>query len=229
MSEFALYNADCREAFPTLSGIDAVVTDPPYGIGNDPDYTRFTHDNRWSTGQVHNGIDGDDRGVRFDPSHLIARFDKLVIWGAPYFSVAPPLGSTLIWVKKPDAMIGEFLSDAEIAWSSKGHGVHVNQIAWMGAYREVEQTTRRAHPNQKPIALMLWCLEFLGLSAGATVCDPYMGSGTTGVACAQRGINFVGIESDPTHFAGAERRVRNAYGDICPTLDDDKRGQLTLW
>ena len=73
--------------------------------------------------------------------------------------------------------------------------------------RASEHSERRVHPTQKPVALMQWCL---GYVRGETILDPFMGSGTTGVACMQLGRRFVGIEIDPHYYAIAERRIREA-------------------
>jgi DNA modification methylase len=85
---------------------------------------------------------------------------------------------------------------------------------WHGVARWA--TEGRLHPTQKPIGLMKWCIERY-TSAGDTVLDPFMGSGTTGVACVQTGRNFIGIEIDPTYFAIAERRIAEAQ--MQPRLD----------
>lgn len=74
------------------------------------------------------------------------------------------------------------------------------------------------HPTQKPVALMRWCLDKAKVPPGATVLDPFMGSGTTGVACVQTGRNFIGIEIDPEYFAIAERRIAEAQRNFQPQL-----------
>jgi DNA modification methylase len=67
----------------------------------------------------------------------------------------------------------------------------------------------RVHPAQKPVELLKWCMDQARVPEGATVLDPYMGSGTTGVACIRTGRKFIGIEIDAGHFATARKRLEN--------------------
>ena len=80
---------------------------------------------------------------------------------------------------------------------------------WAGFQRDSEVGERHLHPTQKPVELMLWCLEFFQHSN--TILDPFMGSGTTGVACARLGRRFIGIEIEPKYFDIACKRIEQAY------------------
>ena len=75
--------------------------------------------------------------------------------------------------------------------------------------RASERGVPRVHPTQKPIVLMKWIIETY-TRPGQVILDPFMGSGTTGVACVQTGRDFIGIEIDPGYFAIAERRIKDA-------------------
>lgn len=197
---------DCLEILPTLGGIDAVVSDPPYGMRWNTDGTRFRGGHRKPGSEEGRGdwgpIREDDRP--FDPSPWIA-FPKVILWGSNHFGSRLPVGTLLVWVKRNEAAYGAFLSDAEVAWMKGGHGVYLHKNLSMNAI-----TRSRVHPNQKPVALMEWCIRRLKLKPGATILDPYMGSGSTGIAALQLGFNFVGIESDPAYFAIAQRRITQA-------------------
>jgi DNA modification methylase len=71
------------------------------------------------------------------------------------------------------------------------------------------------HPTQKPVMAMAWTMDALKVPSGATVFDPYMGSGTTGIACIRTGRRFIGVERDPTHYANAVERIRREIeGDL---------------
>jgi site-specific DNA-methyltransferase (adenine-specific) len=97
-----------------------------------------------------------------------------------------------------------------LAWTNIDGVIRVHRQVWRGIVREGEENVvneDKCHPAQKPVALMRWCVS---MTTG-TVLDPYMGSGTTGVACARAGRQFVGIEIDPTHFETACRRIEAAY------------------
>jgi site-specific DNA-methyltransferase (adenine-specific) len=202
-----LYHADCLDVLPTLQGVDAVVTDPPYGMHLDTDNSRFSGGNIASVSKRGNGIGtgggegiiGDDKP--FDPSPWLA-WDKVVLFGSNHFGARLPVGTKLIWLKRLDHAFGSFLSDAEEAWMKGGHGIYCKRDLSMNA-----EANTRQHPCQKPVPLMAWCMEKAKLPESSTVLDPYMGSGTTGIACLRTGRNFIGIEKDPKHFATAVERI----------------------
>ena len=108
----------------------------------------------------------------------------------------------MIWIKRLESAYGSFLSDAETAWFSKGHGVYCFRDLSMYAEAKV-----REHPTQKPVPLMEWCIK---KTSGDVVLDPFMGSGTTGVACVKLGRRFIGVECEPKFFDVACRRIEAA-------------------
>ena len=188
---------------PTLGKVDAVVTDPPYGMKWDGKVTRGKNGTgkKGRTRNFGKTIANDDRP--FDPRPFIAS-NKSILFGANHFSQHLRRGTNLVWIKRTDEGFGSFLSDAEVAWFSEGHGVY--------CFRDMSiqgQSKDRAHPTQKPIPLMRWCLGFL--PNAQTILDPFMGSGTTGVACVQLDRKFIGIELDPDYFEIACKRIEEAY------------------
>ena len=201
-----------------LPRVDAVVTDPPYGIANNTNSKRFTNGNRdFQRGEGRNDwpeVLGDNRP--FDPSPWIAS-PKVVLWGANHFSSLLPPGTTLVWIKKSDLLFGTFLSDAEIGWMKGGYGVFCFRKQFPPPSRMKEAGGSCAHPNQKPIDLMKWCIGRLNLPPGATILDPYMGSGTTGVAAVQLGFRFIGVEENPAYYDTAKRRILLVRSD-CPPI-----------
>lgn len=199
-----LLHGDCLEVLPTLDGIDAVVCDPPYGDAHDTDYTRFSG-NAAAQG-VYKPIAGD--AEPFDPTPWL-KFGNVVLFGANRFSDRLPCGTWLVWDKRTPGGSKNVMSDAEVAWWSKGRGVYIYEHTWDGFNRASERQTNY-HPTQKPVALMRWVLSKMRLKPGATVLDPYMGSGPVGVACVDLGLNYIGIERDAGYFAIAERRIAEA-------------------
>lgn len=201
-----LWNADCLDVMPFLSGVDAVISDPPYGMKWDTNLSRFSGGHRDSIAKRGMGrdygvpIEGDDRP--FDPAPWLD-FDKVVLWGVNHFGQRVPVGTQLVWIKRFDPAFGSFLSDAELAWMKGGHGVYCKRDLTMNG-----ETAARMHPTQKPVPLMVWCMEKAKVPTGATVLDPYMGSGSTGIACIRTGRRFIGIEKDATHFQNAKERIR---------------------
>lgn len=192
-------NADYREALPKSA---AIVSDPPYGMNWDVDSVRFSGGNvrRGAGKSDYLTIHNDDKP--FDPAPWLD-FEKVVVWGSNHYAQRLPVGTTLVWVKRNDAAFGTFLSDAEIAWQKGGHGVYCFRVI-----RDFDD--RGAHPTQKPVALMEWCIERLKLPEDSLVIDPYCGSGTTGVAAVQLGHRFIGIEREPQYCAIARRRIADA-------------------
>jgi DNA modification methylase len=196
-----LYHGDCLEVVLGLTGIDAVISDPPYGMKWDGKVTRGKNGTGKTGPTKHHGetILHDDEP--FDPAPWI-EFEKVILWGSNHFGQRLPVGTTLVWLKRYDEGFGSFLSDAEVAWMKGGHGVYCKRdVSLQGESKE------RMHPTQKPVPLMAWCMDRLKVLEGETVLDPYMGSGTTGIACIRTGRKFVGIEKDEKHFKAACSRI----------------------
>lgn len=209
---------DCRDFLPTLGKVDAVVTDPPYGIALNTDNRRFSGGNVASIAKRGNNIGSaagapiiGDEGP-FDPSFLLDISGDKIVWGWNNYPDRLPRGACLVWLKRNDEAFGSFLSDAELAWMSKGHGVYCRRDLSNAAI-----ANERVHPTQKPVSLMLWCLEFL--PKAQTILDPFMGSATTGVACVNLGRKFIGIEREPKYFDIACKRIAEAYKQ--PRLFDE--------
>jgi DNA modification methylase len=196
---------DCRDLLPTLGRFDAVITDPPYGIGAD------THAGPAKSGWTQWGAGGWDkeRPERdiFDAMRSIS--DLQVIWGGNYFTdYLPPSQQWLSWDKGQD---GFSLADFELAWTSQNKACRRINYARALALKDGKQ-----HPTQKPLAVMAWCIEQAGNPQ--TILDPFMGSGTTGVAAVQLGRTFTGIERERKYFDIACSRIERAQaqGQLIP-------------
>lgn len=198
IGDATLYLADCLEIVPTLTCIDAVVTDPPYGMAWDSVLQPGAngHGGGKSGGET---IEGDNEP--FDPSPWL-NFDRVILWGCHHYAYALPKGSILVWIKKLDGAFGTFLSDADLAWMKGGHGVYCKRGPFPSSMAH-----DRLHPTQKPVQLMEWCIERAKVPAGGLILDPYMGSGSTGMAALNMGYRFIGIEKDPKHFRTARNRI----------------------
>lgn len=213
-----LYFGDCEEIVPNLNldhGKVAVVTDPPYGMDFDTDSRRFSGGDspslRRGKGRNDRTIKGDDR--EFDPAPWLA-FDSVILWGANHYAQKLPVGSTLIWLKRYLEHYGSFLSDAEIGWQRGGVGVYALHAPDSIGRRRQEFTgsafgSETAHPFQKPVALMDWCIKRMPPPA-TLILDPFMGSGTTGVAAVKLGRKFIGIEIEEKYFDIACKRISEA-------------------
>lgn len=226
-----LYLADCFDVIEEIrSQVGAVVSDPPYGMAWNTNSRRFSGgraDNNRYEGQGRDWapIRGDDKP--FDPSPWLS-FPSAVLWGANHFSQRLPVGSTLVWIKKPPGLFGTFLSDCEIGWAMGGYGVyaHYEQFPPPSRIAEAAISDKAAHPTQKPIGLMHWCITTFG--GEGTVLDPFMGSGTTGVACAKMGRPFIGIEREPAYFEAACRRIEAVERQPDPFVKPETMEQESL-
>jgi site-specific DNA-methyltransferase (adenine-specific) len=199
-----LYHGDCQDLLPTLPRHRRVLvlTDPPWGSKTRVDNRRFRpkDGHGWHTAardhlQKRRPSVGD--GQAFDPAPLL-RFRRLILWGAPWYAPHLPLsGGWLVWDKRKGLEDCPWpLSDAELAWTNLGTGVHTFHHRWMGRVRESERGQHH-HPQQKPIALMRWCIVRAGGPAKVSlVVDPYAGSGPTLLAAQQLGIPAIGCEID---------------------------------
>lgn len=179
----------------------AVVTDPPYGIGWDTDYTRFTTE--YGTKRVkHPPVANDDR--EFDPRPWM-EYPQVVLWGANWYCKHIPVGSWLIWDKRhPNGTA--WLSDAELAWAKGGRGIYIYAETVQGAHRK-EQAM---HPTQKPVGLIEWCI--LRMEKTDVIFDPFLGSGTTLIACERLGRKCRAIEISPGYVAVTLERWATATG-----------------
>jgi len=200
IGDCTLYLGDCLEVMPALGNVDAVVTDPPYGIGADEAAAK--NKGKWGWKYY-----GESEWDRFRPSSEIFATIKMqskeqIVWGGNYFTdMLPPTMRWLVWDKGQRDFS---LADCEFAWTSQQKAARVFNYARAKALLDGKE-----HPTQKPVALMEWCLGFL--PDAKTILDPFMGSGTTLVACAKLGRKGIGIELDPDYFEIACKRVRDAY------------------
>lgn len=197
IGDCTLYLGDCMEVMPTLGKVDAVVTDPPYGIGA----SRMSM-GKWRTSRMSKS-DWDDVAPELLP--ILELGVPSIIWGANNF-VLPASRAFLVW-DKGAGFKGRDFAECELAWCSFDGNARVFSFDPLarGAYRD------KRHPTQKPLELMQWCMSFV--PKAEIILDPFMGSGTTGVACAKRGLRFVGVELDESYFDIACERIRKAYAE----------------
>ena len=202
---------DCRDVLPTLGRVDAVVTDPPYGI----EYKSHLEN---LGAQRFEAIVNDDGNLDL---RSILTFAPIVLsFGANcYPHQLPHRGRWLCWDKRTidgsaDKMMG---SPFELAWASKTSGFDKIVRVLHGGVVNADGG-KREHPTQKPVSVMIQAIQWVANDA-QTILDPFMGSGTTGVACVNLGRKFIGIEREPKYFDIACRRIAEAYKQ--PRLFDE--------
>ena len=218
-----LYCGDCLEILPAIrKQVDAIVSDPPYGIGYQHGGGNNFAASTWGGRAIESlqktvvvntkPIHGDN--APFDPAPWLD-FEKVVLFGANHYAQRlPDRGSWLCWDKSLGQGPHDSFVDAEFAWCSARVRRNVFRHLWKGVMGSGEDSLnagkRRYHPSMKPRELMRWCIEHLHLRPNATVLDPYMGSGSTGIAAITMGHRFIGIEIAPDYFAIACARIEKA-------------------
>jgi DNA modification methylase len=223
IGDAVLYCEDAEFVIPTLMKVDALVTDPPYGIG-EADGKNARRGTAKYPGQDF-GCDGwDDEPVSPDLMNAIrskARWQ--IIFGGNYYSL-PATSCWLVWDKQTN---GDF-ADCELAWTNLPKAVRRLKFMWNGMLR-AHGEPRGDHPTQKPVGVMKWCIEHLPGDV-ETILDPFMGSGTTGVAAVKMGKKFIGIERERKYFDIACRRIGDAYRqpDMFVAAPTQKPEQMTL-
>lgn len=203
-----LYLGDCREILPTLGRIDAVVTDPPYGLKEAAGKNKSR--SVLATSKDYGNLEWDNEPP---PRWLIEMMRDMsrwqIIFGGNYFDL-PPSSCWLVWDKKNG---NNDFADCELAWTNLPKAVRRVEWLWHGMMRKGSDV--REHPTQKPLGVMAFALDQLPDDVRA-VCDPFMGSGTTGVAAIQKGLQFVGIERELAYFDSSCRRLTEAI--LAPKL-----------
>lgn len=190
-----IYHGDCREILPEIEA-DAVVTDPPYGIGDKWAKSAMVGKNGssrlWGKGET-----WDDSTACEIITQISEKYDEAIIWGGNYYPL-PPSRCWLIWDK-----VQKFSgADAELAWTSLDGPVRVYRKSRIDAYQN--DGDLKVHPTQKPTGLMAWCL---GMTKGETILDPFMGSGTTLRAAKDLGRKAIGIEIEEKYCEIAANRL----------------------
>lgn len=180
-----------------MGKVDAVVTDPPYGIGKDGQL-RTTGGNGGHKAHDFLGWDA-ERPSKEVFDLMLGAAPEAIIWGGNYFAdMLPATGKWLVWDK--GQRINQ--SDGELAWTSMGGALRIKTMNRVELLLDGTD-----HPTQKPIKLMKWCLSLI---EAQTILDPFMGSGTTGVAAVQMQRKFIGIEREPKYFDIACKRIEDA-------------------
>lgn len=218
-----LYLANCHDIIHHLPRTIACVADPPYGVPImvDMDFERkgkVKKAGRATEGKKFKEVIGNDE--EFDPSPFIdgerdsngvfstGGFKELILWGANHYAHRlPHNGRWLLWDKRCGVIPERNQADCEMAWCNEYGAARMFRHIWDGMVRDSERGEKRVHPTQKPVALMEWCMKFIKAD---TVVDPFMGSGSTALACIRAGKNFIGIELDEEYFDAACARIRTA-------------------
>ena len=208
-----LYCGDNARVLPSIDGAGAIITDPPYGIA---DVWKGGASGGWARAreQTEHRNSWDTKPASVEIIQRILAFNlPTIIWGGNHFSL-PTSRGWLVW-NKPER--GFTLSEAELAWTNIDAPMRVCDCR--------RSDPDRIHPTQKPERLMEWCV---GFTKANTILDPFMGSGTTGVAAVRLGRRFIGIEIDPKYADIARRRIADAV-PLFAQVEKPKQTQSEIW
>jgi len=191
---------DCLSIMPLLGKVDAVVTDPPYGVGID--YTYFSDD-----------VASIQRVAIAAVTECISLFQRVVItpgnktcWLYPQ----PTHQGVFFYPSGAGTCKWGFTCSQPIFYYGDDPYLKAGKGSRPDSFRSTEHAEKNGHPCPKPIGQMLWLVKRASL-VHETILDPFMGSGTTGVACAKMGRKFIGIELDEDYFNIACKRIEEAY------------------
>jgi len=202
-----IYHGDCRDVLPSCS-FDVVVTDPPYGIDLDTDYSSLAGNAAWRArkgdyaGKSHPRVHGDSD---LDAVRWVLALDvPRAMFGAHYFHHLLPNGGTWhVWDKREE-LGSNMLADAELLWASWACGpLRIARHKWLG-YMRASEVGEHLHPTQKPVYVMRW---ILNMTPPGVVLDPFMGSGSTLRAAKDLGRRAVGIEIEERYCEIAAKRL----------------------
>lgn len=202
IGDATLYCGDCLEILPTLPKVDAVITDPPYGINEN--HKKVASRGKLAAPKDYGKFNWDKEPPSADLIDAIRNASNWqAMFGGNYFHL-PPTSCWLVW----DKLNGDNdFADCELAWTNWPKAVRRIQWRWNGMIRQGGED--RFHPTQKPLAVMKWVIDLC--PKADIILDPFMGSGTTGIAALQLGRKFIGIELEPRYFDIACKRIEQAH------------------
>lgn len=185
-----LYNGDCLDILPYLEPVDLVLTDPPYGLGK-----RLHNGGTWSTHEKYDAVLKWDKKIDDSLLHLaINKSISAIIWGGNLYQL-PQSRCWFAWIKKNNVPT---MADFELAWTNF-------EMPSKAARMAIHQDGVNIHPTQKPVNLMVWCLQMAKTTG--IVLDPFLGVGSTAIACERLKIKWIGIEISEEYCAMSVKRI----------------------
>jgi DNA modification methylase len=212
-----LYCGDCLEILPLIDKVDLVLTDPPYGIN--------INSNGFIGGDTKLASKTNFQPTKWDKSKIdINKILKIglnhIIWGGNYYKL-PETNSWIIWDKKDKNNWDDTFSDGEMAWTSFKRPLKIFRCRSIGMHWDKKRDGSRLHPTQKPIRLILWILEKYD-NDSKLILDPFLGSGTTAVACEKLGRRWIGIEISEKYCEIAKQRIKAEADQFKLEYQEDK-------
>ena len=219
IGDCTLYLGDCLEILPTLGKVDAVVTDPPFGVGN---FVQTTGRLKGRGVNIGKPVTWNDSPPEPEFFELIKKISNhRIIWGANFFNCFEDRGGAIVWDKVQPM---PNFSKADIASCTHYQKTEIVRIPWTNF--EVGRLAETDHPCERPVALYVWCIKYL--PAPQLIMDPFMGSGSVAVACIKLDRKFIGIEREPKYFDIACKRIEKALSQPRLALPEPKMKQSKM-
>lgn len=198
--DLVILHGDCLEILPLLPKVDLVVTDPPFGVGN---FVQTTGNIRGRGPKHGKRVDWNDSIPPKEFFGLVKQISKhRIIWGANFFNCFEEDGGAIIWLK--EQMMPNF-SKADIASCTHYKKTELIKIPWTNF--TVTHKAESDHPCERPTSLYVWCINYLPVNKDL-ILDPFLGSGTTLVACKELNRNGIGIEISEKYCEIAKKRLK---------------------
>lgn len=224
---YQLFLGDCRDIVPGLNALfkipsfDAMIADPPYGIGYESHHNTNTTDpegwGKWRKDANFDPIPGDKEGLDESYNFLLDLAPRMAMCGGNYYThMLPPSKGWVVW-DKLDGLQPSHHSDIEMIWTNADRPAKLFRFLWRGIIRKGAANitnSPKLHPNQKPIELFYFLFRYLGLEKDAIVIDPFAGSGSLGEACLRSGLSYVGVEKLEHYYSIAMDRLSAVYDEI---------------
>ena len=209
---------DCLEVMQQMPDkcVDLCLTDPPYGLDMDKTMASVSGvktKNAAAKKGIYKSYGWDKKipdKIIFDEIIRISK--KQVIFGAEHLAhILPQSRGWLVWDKKTDDKYSNTFADAELMWTSLDKPTKVIRFLWHGMVQEnMKDKEKRYHPTQKPVSLIKRLID----KDDKIIFDPFLGSGTTAVACKELNRKYIGIEINPEYCKIAENRLFNTQGSL---------------
>ena len=227
-----LYHADCRDILPTLA-CEAIVTDPPYAM------VFGGRGAKWKARSFTKTLAAKQTALKSLADFDLSEYAEAIVgakWKSAYFfcnknliadyiSLAPKAKANadcLLWRKTclplhatnytPDSEYIIFLYRKGRTWKANNQHAHYSKVI------DANVEAMKYHPTQKPVAVVQRLI-MNSTAEGQTVCDPFMGGGTTAIACIRTGRKFIGIERDAMHYKTACDRIAHELRQGVMTLN----------
>lgn len=240
IGDATLYLGDCMDILPTLDKVDAVITDPPYEVITGG-CTKDNDENR-PTGILKSNSQLMDSTPDFslwipkvyevlkEQSHvyLMSNFFNLHEMWEESIDAGFKAHNLLVWKKNTNTPSQFYMKNCEYTlFLRKGKAKFINDMGGSKTVHDFDNTVNRLHPTQKPVELMSFYTNN-STNIGDVLLDPFMGSGTTGVAAIKMGRKFIGIEREPKYFDIACKRIEQASKQVDMFIEQPKQEQVSL-